>query len=98
MPDATTSPSHAAAVPYASRVNAGVSIHHPRAGEMRLRPSTDHDALFLTLSDSHVWFCLGMAGTDVPAEIAAMERLSALAAEAADQLRALHTATRERAA
>ncbi|WP_157249699.1 hypothetical protein [Nonomuraea typhae] len=94
-----STPTHTTEPRRHSRVNAVVSIHHPRADEMSLQTSSsDPNALYLTLSQAPAWFCLGLASADLEAEIAAMQRLSALAAEAADKLRAQHAAARQKAA
>jgi uncharacterized protein GlcG (DUF336 family) len=76
-----------AAVPRASHVNVCVAIHDPRAHEMRLNRLSGSDTLTLTVSTSHVWFNLGSVGSDRAADAAAMERLAALATEAAVLLR-----------
>lgn len=75
-----------------SRVRASASIHEPRAAEMRLTASAESDALFLTVSDDHVWFCLNPSAGDLEAEAEAMDRLAELATEAAARLRSIAAA------
>ncbi|GAA0949183.1 hypothetical protein [Nonomuraea longicatena] len=75
-----------------------LTVHKPRASEMSLMDTTlpKSHALYLELNGT-VWVALNSRGSDLAAEIEAMERLADLATEAAARLRALSQSPAEAA-
>ena len=71
-----------------TRVSAAAAIYDPDASEIKLWESSEFPGvLYLNLDRAH-WFVLGEAVSDLAAEADAMERLSEVAGQAAERLRA----------